>query len=103
VVGLKDGKLKRTAEGGFVRDDRDRLKLLARAALAWYGRDRSILDLMYRQISGLFKPGYLISTIGAAESSEDIFTTITSVRVDLIAGTTAIQTQFAELDGSFRE
>lgn len=99
VVGLSNnGALQRTAAGGFVRDDRPRLKGLAQAYFHWYGTYRQILDLTYRQLTGLFVIGDLITEIGAADSLETINTVVSSVRIDLIAGTTSIQTQFDELD-----
>lgn len=99
VVAINKGKLERTQNlGSWIRDDRDRLTRIAKLAHAWYGVDRQILDLTYRQVSGLFRVGDLITEIGAEATLETINTIITFVRIDLVNGTTQVKTQFAELD-----
>jgi hypothetical protein len=98
VVSISNGELQRSTSGGFLRDDRPRLKDLARVAFAWYGTERRLFELTYRQISGLFQVGNLITAIGRDETLETINTVITSVRIDLLQGTTTVKTQFSELD-----
>jgi len=99
VVGIADGALL-TSGGGFVRDDRPRLKALARLAGEWYGIERQALTLAYRQILKLVEIGDLITEIGEGATLETIRTCVTRVTYDLLAGTTTIQTEHAELDVS---
>ncbi len=97
VVGVSDGKLQRS-NGGYVRDDRDRMRQLAEAAYEWYREERQAFTLTYRQVSGAFKLGQLITQIGSGDTLEAVNTPITSIEWDLLAGTTTISTGFAELD-----
>ena len=102
VVDTDDGQLERHA-GGFIRDDRPWLQDLARLAFEWYGRQRQAFTLSYRQASGLFYVGDLITTIGKAATLETVRTVITEVRIELAQSTndvhrTSIRTQWAELD-----
>lgn len=98
VYRVEHGALKRSTGGRFIRDDRDRLKDIAETAWEWYGTDRSILELSYKSLEGVFQPGILITKIGKNETEETINTVITSVDYDLIAGTTSLRTDFAEID-----
>jgi hypothetical protein len=103
VVDLIDGALQRTTSGGFIRDDRDMLKEIARVAYEWYGETRRALTLVYRQATALCRVGDLITQIGAAETLEAIRTIITEITVDLAEGPgqvdrTTVHTQWAELD-----
>lgn len=95
---ISDGKLSYSTGGRFIRDDRDRLQDIAETAWEWYGTDRRILELSYRSLEGVFQPGILITKIGKGATKETINTVITSVDYDLIAGTTSLRTDFAELD-----
>lgn len=105
VIGLDDGQLERHA-GGFVRDDRDLLKDLARLAYEWYGTPRQALSLV---VSGIpvamqtLRVGDLVTKIGADATEEEVRSVITEIRIDLAADAqtphrTSIETQWAELD-----
>lgn len=98
VLACRAGELLKTAAGGFVRDDRQRLRDIARMAFAWYGTTRRILSLPFRGIVSGFAVGHLITTIGRGATLEEINTAITSVAYDFEGGTMQVQTSFGELD-----
>lgn len=98
IVGVSAGTLKKTALGGTLRDDRDKLTDLARLAFEWYGKDRRILNLSFRSLVSGFSVGNLITTIGSGDTLETINTCITSISYDLRGGTTSLHTNFGELD-----
>jgi len=111
VVDLDDGDLVRlpAASDGFIRDDRDLLRAIARMAFEWYGTPRRTLHLAWNTVRDAheFDVGDLITQIGADETAQDIRTVITTVRVDLATTRedgdrqfhrTTIQTQWAQLD-----
>lgn len=91
-----------TAGGGWIRDDRPRLKALARIAYAWYGTPRKALAATVHRIpaGNVFgiTLGSIITSIGTAPNEIPIGTMITEYVLDLVRGTTSIKTDFAELD-----
>lgn len=98
VVGVKYGALKITEDGGHVRDDRKRLRDLAKLAFAWYGVKRRTLNLSFDGMVSGFSIGTLITTIGSGATLETINTVVTSVSYDLKRGATQLHTQFGEMD-----
>jgi hypothetical protein len=107
TVGIKDGAPSVTTTGGAVRDDRQRLADIVRAAAEWYGRNRQTLDLRYKQVRRLFTIGSLILRTGVYGSTEEINTVVTSITYDLGGAaapggsqiqTTHLMTSYAELD-----
>jgi hypothetical protein len=100
IVAVNSGELKKTALGGYLRDDRKRLKDIAKLAFAWYGQDRRILNLSFKSIVPGFDIGHLITTIGTGGASETINTVISCVTYDLDAGTTSLHTNYGEMDFS---
>jgi len=86
--------------GGFVRDDRERLADIARMAFSWYGQTRRILNLSFRGIVSGFELGQLITAVGSGETAQAVNTAITAISYDLKGGRTTISTQFGELDFS---
>ena len=98
VLGVKAGELQKSAAGGYVRDDRQRLEDMARLAYAWHGQTRRILSLSFKGITSGFEVGHLITTIGSGSNVREINTAITSVQYDLTGGSMSVQTQFAEMD-----
>lgn len=98
VVGVDAGELKKSTAGGFVRDDRPKLRDIARMAFMWYGQERRILNLSFRGLSSGFSLGHLITTIGSGGNTQTINTCITSITYNLTAGTTSLVTSFGELD-----
>lgn len=98
IVAVDGGELKKTVQGGLLRDDRPRLRDIARMAFMWYGQTRRILDLSFRGITTGFEIGHLITQIGSGGHAETINTCITQINYNLQAGTTELRTQFGELD-----
>lgn len=102
VVELKNGEAIQTLTGGAVRDDRKRLRSIAKCAAEWYGRNRQTLDLTYKQVRGLFDIGQLITSVGANYSLTDINTVITSITYQLDSTSTLpmtnVRTSFGDLD-----
>lgn len=98
IVGVKSGELQKSSLGGWIRDDRKRLKDIARLAFMWFGVDRRILSLSFSGIASGFTVGDLITSIGTGGFSETINTCITSVSYDLQAGAMSVNTQFGEMD-----
>jgi len=110
VVDCKDGYLRKSTNGGFVRDDRPLLQLLAHTAYQWYATPRQAFTFVFRQASGLLKVGQLITTIGAlgtgfyaGGTQQDVRSVVTQVRIDLAHSDhefhrTTVETQWAELD-----
>lgn len=98
VVAVEGGQLKKSTDGGILRDDREKLKDIARLAYEWYGQSRRTLNLSFREIVAGFDVGHLITSIGSGWTTTAINTCITSVSYDLTTGVTSITTQFGELD-----
>jgi hypothetical protein len=98
IVAVDAGELKKSALGGYVRDDREKLKDIARLAYAWHGQTRRIMQLSFKGITSGFSLGYLITSIGSGGLSETVNTCVTSITYDLAAGTTSLSTSFGELD-----
>ncbi len=98
VVAVAGGELKKTLSGGFLRDDRPKLRDIARMAFEWYGKQRRALNLSFSVITSGFEIGTLITSIGSGATLEDINTCITSVTYDLQGNRTTLHTQFGELD-----
>lgn len=98
IVTVDAGELKKTTAGGYLRDDRQKLKDIARLAYSWYGQERRILNLSFRSIVTGFGVGQLVTTIGSGANLETINTCITCITWDLVSGTTSLHTQFGEMD-----
>lgn len=97
IVGIKNGALQKT-EGGFVRDDRERLETFARSAAEWYGAQRQTLELKYSQVREIVKLGWCIVNVGPTYQSGSVRSCVTSITYDLLGKSTNFQTAFAELD-----
>lgn len=98
VVAVDAGELKKNAFGGYIRDDRKKLKDIARLAYSWHGQTRKIMALSFKGITSGFSLGHLITTIGTGGLTETVNTAITSITYDLQGGMTSINTSFGELD-----
>ena len=97
VVSVSSGELQQT-DGGWLRDDRDRLRDIAKLAYSWYSQPRRSLALSFRAITSGFAVGQLVTSITQAGSTQQINTVITSIELDLEQGRTTLNTSFAELD-----
>lgn len=85
-------------DGQYVRDDRSEMQDLARLMFAWYATPRQAFSLLLRQITGILSVGQLITRIGSGDAATAVNACVTGVEIDLLAVTTQISTQFAELD-----
>lgn len=97
VVGVVNGALQQT-DGGFVRDDRERLGNEARAAALWYGRTRQTLDLTFKQIRRIVGKGDLIVDVGATYQKTAVNSVVTAITYDRNSITTQWETSYMELD-----
>ena len=94
--------------GGFVRDDTDFLKNVARSAYQWYSTPRKSMSVTIHELGFSFGVGQagaesiwlgsLITTIGGAVNAATLNTVVTRITFDLLAGTSTYLTQFAEFD-----
>ena len=91
-----------TTSGGYVRDDRERVRAVVNATAEWYGRIKRAVEFSYKQPRKLLSIGDLITFVGGAGLSQDINTPVTSI-VYLLGngnqgGETKLSTGFAEVD-----
>lgn len=93
VVGLADGELV-SSDGGLIRDDRPRLRTIARMAYQWYQTDRYAVTLVWKSISAFPAIGSYLRTLNGAS----INAVVTSLEHDFLSSTTTIKTSLAELD-----
>jgi hypothetical protein len=102
TVEIKDGAPVQTLSGGWAKDDRARLATICRAAAEWYGKERQTLQMNMQQIRQLVQLGWLITSVGANYSMENINTPVTAITFDLgdgeTPGHTRFETGFANLD-----
>lgn len=94
------GRLLTTSGGGPLRDDRPRLRTIARLAYAWYGVERNAFTIAWKLLSHQFRIGDLITEVGGAASLQAVRTPITSVEWNFDDGSTTITTDFADLQFS---
>ena len=87
-----------SALGEWIRNDSESMQDLAKFVFEWYGTTRKAFTLVLKQISGILEVGDLVTQIGAAETLETVNACVTGISMDLMAGTTRIDTGFAELD-----
>lgn len=87
VVDVDDsGDPKTVTPGGYVRDDTQRLEVVARVAAEWYTQDRAVLTLATRRLTSDVAVGDLITTSGDATISGNTHLTtinspITAIRI----------------------
>lgn len=98
VVDLSYINVPSESDGGWLRDDRERLDDIARLAWMWYGTERQTLNLSFKAITTGFTVGTLITELTTNAGTESINTAITSVSFDLTNGVTTLQTHYNELD-----
>lgn len=98
IIGVDEAGQPITSAGGYVRDDRPRLKDLARTAYAWYGQKRQALEFVQQDLVSDLAIGTLLTEVGSYNDPLEINSVVTQQTYDLIAGTVEIKTQFAELD-----
>lgn len=105
-VDMADGSVRVSTTGGYIRDDRPRLRSLARLVYEWYGIERQSLELVFNYVTAKLSVGDLITTIGENTTLQTINSVVTGVKYEFSfkestqPGTTrtTITTDFAELD-----
>jgi len=95
IVGLENNELV-LSDGGFVRDDRQRMKTTAKIAVDWFKRQRQSLAAAVKGFHAEFFRGHLIAELNRGTIT--INALITSVRYDRENAVTSIDCQFANLD-----
>lgn len=78
--------MRRTDTGGYIRDDRPKLKQIARMAYEWYGKLRQSIQFSTSLVNKVVQIGDLIVSIGDPDLAgdvnvEDINSVVSSVRV----------------------
>jgi sirohydrochlorin ferrochelatase len=112
VVGVNDAGALEETDGGFVRDDRELLKDVARSAYEWYGQTRRAMTVVIHDLVARVKRaepdpptgalytdlriGVLITRLGAEPT--DVNSVVTKLAFDLRQGTITVTTQYAEFD-----
>lgn len=101
TVAIEDGE-RVTSEGGYVRDDRPRMRAIAKAAAQWYGVERQAMQLTFYQVRDLVRVGDLIVDVGAHYNRADVKTPVTAVTYDFTGDKprTEFETSYADLDFS---
>ncbi len=88
----------RLTEDTVLRNDRDKLAIIAAMAKAWYGRRRKTLTLTSDSIVYDCQPGSLVKEVLTGNKRTAIGTVISSIKWNFADGTTTIQTDWQELD-----
>lgn len=97
VVSVKSGELQQT-NGGWLRDDRQRLEDIARLAFEWYSQPRQSLSIAFDGIVSDMSVGQMVTAISQGGVTQTVNTVVTSVQLNLQQGTTNVTTSFVELD-----
>lgn len=102
VVGVESGAIAKTTNGGYVRDDRERVRSIVNATAEWFGRVKRAVEFSYKQPRKLLAIGDLITSVEGESLQQDINTPVTSISYSLgngnQSGETKIATGFAEVD-----
>lgn len=115
IFGISNGQLQRTSQAIIVRDDRPRLKEIARMAYMWYGKPRRALQFSTQLVSNALEVGDMITAMvvdrdggmyqSGPDASEEINTCVTSITIRNQVGGEAqpvpvieYKTEFSELD-----
>ncbi len=98
ILGLDDEGHKILSAGGYIRDDGPLLTDLARIAFDWYSVPRVAIAVTDHTLDSPLSLGNLVTTIGGAFDLLTTNSVVTRLSFDLVAGTTQVETQFAELD-----
>lgn len=90
-----------TETGGLIRDDTERLELIADSAAAWYGTLRQTLEMSIRQIPLTVSLGALIVALPSDYDREEVNTVVTRISYSLPDAKrviTEVETSFAEFE-----
>lgn len=99
IIGIdEEGAVQRCTSGGYVRDDREKLRDIARSSYEWYSTPRRSVNATIRTLIASIGLGDMILNVGSINTQVVSNSVVTMIRYDLLANTTTIQTQFAQLD-----
>lgn len=104
VLDIDNEGAKITSTGGFVQDDTEYMKNMARSAYEWYRTPRKAIQVTIHElgfiplVNATVSPGVLLQTIGSGQNVQMINSVVSAIECDLLAGTATYTTQFAELD-----
>lgn len=101
VIGFDAEGPIQSGSGGFIRDDRPRLELIAKSAAEWYGKLRQTLEVTFRKFSPVVELGALITEIPSHYARENVNTVVTRVSyhfTDPRQPAMAFETSFPEFD-----
>lgn len=98
TIGIDESGVVVQSLGGYVRDDTEYLKDVARTAFEWYSQPRKSISVTIRDLAETRVIGELVLAIGGANNAETINSVVTKSTYDMRAGTATYMTQFAELD-----
>ena len=98
VMGLDDEGHTILSAGGYIRDDRPLLQDLARIAYGWYSVPRVAVAVADHTLDHPLNLGDLVLEIGGLFGEVTVNSVVTRLTFDLAAGTTSVETQFAEMD-----
>jgi hypothetical protein len=94
----EDGTLDTSEDGEVLRDDRDRLRAIAKAAAAWYGTPRNAITLPYMDVRRHLEIGQLITLLKQGTDEVAVNTPITGLAFDFLSGRTVVETSYADAD-----
>lgn len=101
IIGVdNEGALQRCTSGGYVRDDREKLKDVARSAYEWYSAPRRSINATIRTLIAPVQLGHLITNVGSVNTQVVSNSVVTSLTFNLLQNEITVQTQFAQLDVS---
>jgi len=92
------GDLLVTPADMVLRDDSEKLRIVAALARSWYGRVRRAVTVEMADLAAEWRPGAIVRQLHAAGRWYQIGTIVSRVRWDASSATTTVQTDFAELD-----
>ncbi len=98
VTDVQAGALVRPAAAAELRNDRDKLAIVAALAKSWYTRKRAAVEMPFNALVDDYLPGQFLRRIDTADGGIDVNSLITRVAVNCLRGRTTIYTDFRELD-----
>jgi len=99
ITGVSGG-VAALSDGGIVRDDTERLQLIAALAAAWYGRPRAAVTLKFANAFKVAEIGQYLQSVASGASRQSVGTVITrqSWSFQKQTVTMTVDTSFYELD-----
>lgn len=80
------GRERKTAVGGWIRDDSWRLRDIAELAATWYCKDRKTVQIQSARITGLLQIGDLVLKASGVGGPRDVFAPVTEIAITTAIG-----------------